>query len=126
MSRPSVTRALLALAAVLLLAGTAYGALAPETRERTEAWNGRRGVESGYCSREYALLPARSPRPPDFIRFGDRTYVRGEEEVRRPPGLQDTDAWRGSWRLKRAGRLVYLETAGRPTVLPYSRGECPE
>ena len=121
-----MTRALLALAAVLLLAGTAYGALASETRERTETWNGRRGVESGYCSRAYSLLPARSPRPPDFIRLGGRTYARGEREVRRPRGLRDTGAWRNSWRLKRGGRLVYLETAGRSTVLPYRQGECPE
>jgi hypothetical protein len=123
---PRAARILLALSVLLLLAGSAYGALASETPDRTDRWNGpsRPVVVSGYCRRAFAPLPTRSPRPPDFIRFDGRTFVRDGEEVGLPGGLLDTRFWLGAWRLKRGRGRVWLETVGRGTVLPYKRGEC--
>ncbi len=122
-----LARGSLALAVLLLLLGSAYGVVASETPERVDRWNGpgRPAVVSGYCSREYRLLPTRSSRPPDFIRFGERTYIRAGTEVKRPRGVQDTNHWRGAWRLGRSRDRLFLETVGKSTWLPYERGECP-
>lgn len=121
-----VARAILAASALLLVLGAIYGVAASETSERTDVWGGPRnpGVESGYCSRNYRLLPMRSPRPPDFIRFNGQTYIRGKREVRPPRRLMDTRYWRSGWKLKRAGKRLYLATVGESRVLPYTRGEC--
>lgn len=126
MSRGRWEAPLLGLACLFLAAGGAYGLLAEQPERRTEGWNGppARPVVSGYCFRRLSLLPRTDVRAPDFIRIGDRTYIRGEREVPRPPGLLDTGWWYGPWSLDRARGEYYLEWADNRLVLPYRRGDC--
>lgn len=118
---------MLAAAAGLLLAGSAYGVLASETPERVDRWNPDvlRPVESGYCARDYRLLPSLDPRPPDFIRYNGRTYIRAGRAIRPPRGLAATRYWRHSWVLHRKGARLFLLAAGDPMAIPYKRGTCP-
>ena len=124
---PRAARLMLAAAAGLLLAGSAYGVLASETPERADRWNPDvlRPVESGYYARDYRLLPSLDPRPPDFIRYNGRTYIRAGRAIRPPRGLVATRYWRHSWVLYRRGARLYILAQGQRAVLPYRRGACP-
>jgi hypothetical protein len=117
----------LAAAAGLLLAGSAYGVLASETPERVDRWNPDvlRPVESGFCARDYRLLPSLDPRPPHFIRIDGRTYIRAGRAIRPPRGLVATGYRRQSWVLHRKGAGLFLVAADEPTAIPYKRGACP-
>lgn len=130
-SRPTIVRVLLLVAAAILLAGSAYGVLASQSRQRTNEWSRSRGgfVVSGSCSRGYRLLPSLDPIPPDFVRLGKRTYTRGPEELLLPSRARKTRYSYRGWRMLRAGDRLYLErTDEQPPTglgLPYHRGECP-
>lgn len=132
-----IPRILVSVAAALLLAATAYGALGAQPEDRVDPWTRPREgeVESGNCSRTLRLLPSTKPPVPDFIRFRGATYVRAGGVIPTPPDLaplperQFRHRYR-DWRLRRGDGMLYLETELRggvvlPGVIPYARGECP-
>ncbi|MBA2363333.1 MAG: hypothetical protein H0V86_07395 [Chloroflexia bacterium] len=127
MTRPRIVSVLLGIAILLLVLGGTYGALAAEPLDRTERWDGprRRWVQSGDCERHYSLLPTRTARLPDFIRYGGRSYLRAEQEVASPPRLVVTGYWRRNWQLRRAGKTLYVQAGGRAALTPYVLGACP-
>lgn len=128
MSHRRAVRLLQAAALALLLVGSVYGAVASETRQRTDQWAGPQPgtVVSGNCHRRYRVFPSLEPRPPDFIRFRGTTYRRGAEEARTPNNLRPTGYTHRGWRLLRAGRRFYLQPVGEAgALLPYLPRECP-
>ena len=130
LSRPPAVRASLLVAALLLLTGFGYGVIAYEPEEHTDLWTGPvpGAVESGNCSRALRLLPSREPLPPDFVRFGGRTYVRLPEQPSTLPRLRDTRYRLHVWKLMRAGERLYLQRRAREEqalpLLAYAPGEC--
>ncbi|MDQ3328355.1 MAG: hypothetical protein M3506_07525 [Chloroflexota bacterium] len=127
MTRPGIVPVLLGIAILLLVAGGAYGALAAEPLDRTERWDGprRHWVQSGDCARHYSLLPTRTARLPDFIRYGGRSYVRAEQEIAPETSLVVTGYWRRNWQLRRADKTLYVQAGSRATLTPYVLGACP-
>lgn len=123
-----IVRALLALAALLLVAGAVYGVLASQTRQRTEQWDGPRlgFVQAGSCRRRYEVLPRFAPRPPDYLQVGTRTYVRGAGPVQLPADAKRTGYSHRGWRQLRAGGILYIQrTIGDGEVWRYTLGQCP-